>query len=94
MEMYLHLLKRKKVSFLPNIVVSKANIDYVDMTANFLVTRYGLKKISITRVGKPVNSTSWFDQFLLNQEDLDRLLQMSVEIAKKYEPCPVCCINP
>ncbi len=80
----LDLLKRKQVSFLCNMVVSKANIDSIDETVAFLVKRYDIKKISLTRVGKPVNSTEWFDKFLLTDKDVQKLLQNSVDVVKKY----------
>jgi len=66
------------------MVVSKANINFIDETVAFLVNRYNIKKISLTRVGKPVNSTEWFNQFLLTYEDISKLLQSSVDVVKKY----------
>lgn len=80
----LDLLKRKQVGFLCNMVISKANIDIIDETVAFLIKRYDIKKFSLTRVGKPVNSTEWFNQFLLTDEDITRLLHSSVEVVKKY----------
>lgn len=96
----LDLLHRKHVRFTPNIVVSKLNLNDVEKTVGILLERYQLKKISITRVGKPVNSQDSFNRFLLDSHDIDSLLEKSVTLAKKYNikvqtACPYtpCSIN-
>ena len=74
----------KGVSFSNNIVVSKLNIDYVMETVDFLKKRYDIPRVSITRVAKPVNSDETFDQYLLDDDEIKRLQEISVEVAKKY----------
>lgn len=96
----LDLLKSRNIRFSLNIVASKANIDYIEDTVKFLKERYDIKKIYITRVGKPVNSTADFDKYLLSDEDLDKLQDISVRVKKVYgievdTGCPytLCSIN-
>ena len=95
----LDLFSKYNVSFLANMVVSTANLDYVEETVKFLHNRYNIKKVSITRVGKPVNSTSDFDRFLLNNDQLHKLQEASVNVKKNlgvdvqtscpYTPCSI-----
>ena len=92
-------MDKRGVSFLANMVVSTANLDYVKTTASFLKGRYGITKISITRVGKPVNSSEDFDKFLLDEEGIQKLMQASYEVHKEldlevqtscpYTPCTI-----
>lgn len=96
----LSILQKHNVCFTPNMVVSKINIDYVESTVEQLVRKFHIKNISVTRVGKPVNSTSEFDQFLLSQDDIRRLLSLSLKLQKMYGinvgasvPYPVCSLN-
>ncbi len=96
----LDCLVKNGIQFSLNIVVSKANIDYLEQTIDFLRDRYHIKKIYITRVGKPVNADSSFDKFLLSQEDLDRVQDISVKTKYEYgidvdTGCPytLCSIN-
>ena len=96
----LDVLAKQNVRFSLNIVASKANIDYLQSTIDFLKERYKIKKIYITRVGKPVNSDSSFDKYLLSYEDLCKVQDICVKT--KFEDgidvdtgCPytLCSIN-
>jgi radical SAM protein with 4Fe4S-binding SPASM domain len=96
----LSILQKNNVSFTPNMVVSKINIEYIESTVKQLVDRYHVKSISLTRVGKPVNSTNEFDRFLLDREDIKTLLSLSIKLQKMYSinigasvPYPVCSLN-
>lgn len=96
----LDILTARKVRFSLNIVASKANIDYLQATVDFLKERYGIKKIYITRVGKPVNSDSSFDKYLLSYEDLCKVQDVCVKTKFEYgievdTGCPytLCSIN-
>lgn len=80
----LDLMYKNKVPFTCNMVVSTANLDYVEETTDFLYTRYCIDRISITRVGKPVNSSEYFNQFLLDSEKIKKLQEVSLAIQKKY----------
>ena len=89
------------VDFVCNVVVSKQNIDYVEKTVDFLVENYRLDYISLTRVAKPINSDDSFNSWLLNHDDINRLLDISVKKTKEYKgltigtACPYtpCSIN-
>lgn len=72
------------LSFDFNMVVSKLNINYIETSVEFLINRYKIRKISLTRVSKPVNSDSSFDKNLLDFEGLKKLQDISVKLAKKY----------
>lgn len=81
-------------------MASKANIGYLQETVEFLRDRYEIKKIYITRVGKPVNSDSSFDQYLLSYEDLCKVQDVCVKAKLEYgievdTGCPytLCSIN-
>lgn len=96
----LDILTQRKVRFSLNIVASKANIDHLQETVDFLKKRYGIMKIYITRVGKPVNSDSSFDKYMLSYNDLCRLQDICVKT--KFEngievdtgcPYTLCSIN-
>lgn len=83
-----------------NVVVSKANINYLQTTLDFLKQRYEIKKIYITRVGKPVNSDATFDKYLLSREDLCYVQDFCVKTKSNYgidvdTGCPytLCSIN-
>lgn len=78
-------LAENKMPFQLNIVASKININYIESTVDFLKERYNLKKIFITRVGKPINSDSSFNQYLLDREDINQLQNISVRIHKKHD---------
>ena len=80
----LDLAKANGISFSNNIVVSTKNLDYVKMTADFIINRYNPSQISITRVGKPINSSEEFNQYMLSQKDVNKLLDICVRLHKKY----------
>lgn len=95
----LDYLFKEKMPFQLNIVASKINLDYIEPTVALLKERYSIKKIFITRVGKPINSDDSFDQYLLQREDINRLQEISVKVHKKhnimvdtgcpYTPCSI-----
>lgn len=96
----LDALTLRDVRYSLNIVVSKANIDYLQDTVDFLRKRYNIKKIYITRVGKPVNSDSNFNQYLLSYDDLCKVQNICVKTKYMYgidvdTGCPftLCSIN-
>lgn len=72
------------VVFSNNMVVSKKNIDYVEMTVDYLVERYKCTYVSLTRVGKPINSDESFDQWMLYRDGTHKLLDIVVKLSKKY----------
>lgn len=80
----LDYLFKEKIPFQLNIVASKINLNYIEATVEFLKNRYSIKKIFITRVGKPVNSDNSFDQYLLKREDINQLQEISVRVYKNY----------
>jgi len=93
-------LVEQNIKFSLNIVASKANIDHLQATIDFLKERYHIKKIYITRVGKPVNSDSSFDKYLLSYEDLCKVQDICVKTKFEYgidvdTGCPytLCSIN-
>ena len=73
------------IKFSNNIVVSKKNIDYVDMTVRFLKERYDAKYVSITRVSKPINSDESFNSWLLGEDGIKKLQDISVMVHDKYQ---------
>lgn len=96
----LDVLTKRKVRFSLNIVVSKANIDYLQSSIDFLRERYEIKKIYVTRVGKPVNADLTFDKYLLSYEDLCKVQDICVKTRFEYgievdTGCPytLCSIN-
>ena len=72
------------VVFANNMVVSTKNIDYVEQTVDFLVERYNCKYVSLTRVGKPINSDVSFNEWMLYRDGTHRLLDIIVKLSKKY----------
>lgn len=97
----LDLVNEYGLGFATNMVVSTKNIDYVEMTIDFLKKRYDTHYISATRVAKPINSDKSFDEWLLDHEGINRLLDISVKATKSYDnltigtACPYtpCSIN-
>lgn len=97
----LDMAAKHNLNFATNMVVSSKNIDYVEMTIEFLKKRYNAHYISLTRVAKPINSDDSFNEWLLHRKDINRLLDISVESTKKYDKliigtaCPYtpCSIN-
>ena len=80
----LDLAKKYGIKFSNNIVVSTKNIDYVAKTVDFLVERYGCNYVSVTRVGKPINSDETFDSWMLYRDGTHKLLDIVVVLSKKY----------
>lgn len=80
----LDLAKEKGIKFTTNTVVSNINISNVPNTVEFLINRYELKRLYLTRVGKPINSDTSFDAQMLDVEGVKTLQKMSVELSKKY----------
>lgn len=80
----LDLAYEKGIPFSTNIVVSTLNLDYVMETVQFLKKRYDVKKVSITRVGKPINSNNTFDKYLLGNDEIRTLQDISVAVSKEY----------
>lgn len=96
----LDTLYQNKVRFNLNIVASHINIDLIYDTVLMLNERYHLKKIYITRVGKPINATSLFDKYLLTKADIEKLQNISVKINEELKmdvdtgcPYTMCSIN-
>lgn len=93
-------LSKTDIHFSLNIVASKINIDYIEETVRFLKNIYDIKRIYITRVGKPVNSDDTFNQYLLDKDDICKLQDISVKVKYEYgidvdTGCPytLCSIN-
>lgn len=76
----LDILYENAIRFNLNIVASRINIEQIYETAKLLILRYSLKKIYITRVGKPINASEDFDQYLLNNTDIECLQDISVKL--------------
>lgn len=96
----LNRLTERGIHFSLNVVASKANINCLQETVDFLRERFAIKKIYITRVGKPVNSDSSFDKYLLSYEDLCKVQDICVKANLEYgievdTGCPyaLCSIN-
>lgn len=81
------------------MVVSKLNINEIDKTICFLKNTYQIKKICVTRVGKPVNSDNSFNEIILTHNDFkkmqDTLLMckekynVEIDTACPYTPCSI-----
>lgn len=80
----LDTLKENNMVFNLNIVASKINLDHIFDSAQYVIERYGLKRIYITRVGKPINSDCSFDQYLLDTKDIKKLQDICVAIHKQF----------
>ena len=96
----LSILCSAKVSFSANMVVSKKNLPYIAETAKLLVTEYGVKRLSLSRVGKPVNAGISFEDLRLNAAEVRQLIRQTVEIHEQYgidvdasSPYPVCALE-
>lgn len=77
-----HLCKHG-VSFTPNIVVSKLNLGEIERTAQWLIDRYRCKKLFISRVTRPANAISQFDEYKLSKEDLAVLFKVCERLSKR-----------
>jgi radical SAM protein with 4Fe4S-binding SPASM domain len=82
------------------MVVSKKNISYIAETAKLLVEEYGVTRLSLSRVGKPVNAGASFDDLRLDAAEVRQLIEQTVEIHEKYginvdasSPYPVCALE-
>ena len=80
----LDVLKENNMVFNLNIVASRINLNHIFESAKYVIQRYNLPRIYITRVGKPINSDSSFDQYLLDTEDIKRLQDICVAIHKEF----------
>ena len=80
----LDLAKEYGVAFSCNIVVSTKNIDYVESTVDFLMERYHPRYVSITRVGRPINSDDSFNKLMLYKDGIHKLLDIVVALSEKY----------
>lgn len=95
----LDLAYKEGLSFSFNIVVSRLNLTYVETTVKFLKQRYKIEKVSVTRVGKPINSDDSFNKYLLSKEDIQQLqsicvnlkhsLNISIETSCPYTACSI-----
>ena len=94
----LHILQNHNVSFSCNIVVSRKNLNSIYDTAVFLRDVFGQKSIRITRVSKPLNATSRFDDnYRLSHDDFEKYIStcaklkaeenIAVHAATVYTPC-------
>ncbi len=96
----LQLLVRNNSRFKCNMVVSTKNISYVEDTVAFLKENYNIKNISISRVGKPINASNIFDNYLLDYNDIRRLIELCIKLKNKYHlsidasaPYPTCSLE-
>lgn len=90
-------LKQNNISFVLNMVVSKLNLNEVEKTVKYLKDTYNIKKVCITRVGKPVNSTDDFSKIMLSYKDMEILqskilfcvkhFNVEIDTACPYTPC-------
>lgn len=80
----LDLAKSYGIDFANNIVVSTKNLAYVEESVDFLVERYGCRYVSVTRVGKPINSDASFDSWMLYNDGTHKLLDTVVKLHKKH----------
>lgn len=77
------LLKAHGVSFSPNIVVTKLNLEDFPQTAQFLIDRYRPQKLFISRVTRPANASKAYDQFALEKADLVRMFRDSERLSRQ-----------
>ncbi len=96
----LSTLKDAGVSFSCNMVVSTKNLAFVEETAKCLVKEFDVKKLSLSRVGKPVNADSSFDEWTLGEKEIRKLIEKTVVVHDKYgvevdasSPYPVCALE-
>lgn len=96
----LDILTRNHVRFTCNMVISTKNINYAEDTVLFLKERYHITRMTLSRVGKPINATATFDSWLLDTKGIRKLIELSVEISKKYNvsinassPYPSCILD-
>lgn len=96
----LTILRTAGVSFSANVVVSKKNLSYVKETAQCLVEDYGIQRLSLSRVGKPVNAGASFDDWVLGETEVRQLIMETVETHEQYHvdvdasaPYPVCALE-
>ena len=80
----MNLIYNYNLYFTPNIVVSKLNIRQIESSIEFLIKEYHLKKICITRVGKPINSSIDFNKMMLDYKDIEYLQNIILKIVKAY----------
>ncbi len=78
------LAQKHGVPFNNNVVVSTENLDTLEETVIYLEERYSARYISVTRVGKPINSDESFDHRMLGKEDFIKLQEIIVKLMKKY----------
>ncbi|MCM1026427.1 MAG: SPASM domain-containing protein [Roseburia sp.] len=76
-------LRKHDISFTPNIVVSKRNLDEIETTAQWLIDRYHCQKLFISRVTRPANAASQFDEYALGKEDLVLLFKICEQLKKR-----------
>ncbi len=96
----LDILTRNHVNFTCNMVISNKNIDYTEETVLFLKERYQIKRMTFSRVGKPINAADSFDSWLLDRKGIRKLIELSVAISKKHHvsinassPYPSCALD-
>lgn len=96
----LDILSETGVRFSCNMVVSKLNLKYIEETVTFLHQRYRIKRMSLSRVGKPVNAGKAFDKYSLEPEDIRTLISSTVFLHNKFDiaidasaPYPVCALK-
>lgn len=94
------LLKDAGARFSCNVVVSRRNFGEVERTVGFLAGELGARRISLSRVGKPVNAHGGFDAWLLGPEEIRGLIEMSISVKKRFgieidasSPYPVCALE-
>lgn len=76
-------LFKHDVSFTPNIVASKLNLAEIERTAQWLIDRYGCKKLFVSRVTRPANAASQFDEYKLSKENLIFLFKVCEQLSKR-----------
>lgn len=92
-------LQNENIPFVLNMVISKLNLNEIENTISFLKNTFNIKKICITRVGKPVNSTEDFSKLMLSYDDM-KILQLKllycikqynieIDTACPYTPCSI-----
>lgn len=95
----LKLLKQNNNSFVLNMVVSKLNLNEIENTISFLKNNYDIRKICVTRVGKPVNSDYSFNDIMLSFDDFKMMQKtlifckdkynVEIDTACPYTPCSI-----
>lgn len=81
----LDLLKKHNVDTLVNVVISTANINNLEETADFLIRRYGYRTLYLSRATKPQNASAELQRKMLDNDELQNFFDTCLKIKKRYK---------